>query len=369
MKILVLQENLQQALQHVVKAVPSRPQLPILSSILISSSPSGIVLSATDLYMGIRVEVLGQVLEEGSLVVPAKPLLESISSLSPGQIELETEGTELRIKAQRNALRVQGQLGDEYPEFPSTVGQELVLELDQLDKINTLVAFAVGQDPSRVILTALLFLFSENTMKVVGTDGFRLALLDLPAKKVHDLEKLLLPARALTEVCRIAHHQEVKEVSFFVSQELKQLSFRMQTTEMFVRLIDGEYPPFEKILPSSFLIETTWDGEEFAAQLKRALIFARESSNIIRLQLERTKLKIVAKSPNYGEYTGEMDLEGGPEEPQHIAFNGRYVLDFIANAKPARIWMGMNDSLKPAMLRVVDQPDFRYVVMPFRVND
>lgn len=369
MKVKVLQENLQQALQHVVKAVPSRPQLSILSSILVTTTPTGLLLAATDLYMGIRVEVLGQTLEEGSIVVPAKTFLDSIQSLSAGNIEIELQEKVLQLKTQSGTIKVQGQSSEEYPEFPTPSGQEIQLNLNQLDAIDTYVRFAVSVDPSRVVLTALLMLFSDQEIQVVGTDGFRLAIYKAPLSQEIAVEKLLLPARALSEVCRIAHHEKTDVVTFFVSEELKQLSFKINTTEMFVRLVEGEFPPFEKIVPAAFDLEVTWDGDEFAAQLKRALIFAREASNIIRLSIEPTKLIISAKSVAFGEYQGEMSIENASGKTDQIAFNGRYVLDFMTNAKPKQIWFGMNDSLKPAMFKVAGQPELSYIVMPFRVNE
>lgn len=369
MKVIVLQENLQQALQHVIKAVPSRPQLSILSSILVTTTSNGLLLAATDLYMGIRVEVLGQTLEEGSVVVPAKTFLDSIQSFSAGQIELELKENTLKLTTKSGVIKVQGQSSEEYPEFPAPSGQQVNLNLEQLNMIDTYVRFAVSVDPSRVILTALLMLFSENQVKIVGTDGFRLAILEAPLVEAVGVERLLLPARALSEVCRIANHEKVNQIAFFISQELKQLSFKINTTEMFVRLIEGDFPPFEKIIPSHFEVEAVWDGDEFAAQVRRALIFAREASNIIRLTLEPTQLKISAKSAAFGEYEGQMPIKNPSGATNHIAFNGRYVLDFITNAKPKQIWFGMNDSLKPAMLKIGGRDDFSYIVMPFRVND
>src|SRR5690606_3268848 len=137
MKVVCLQENLQQALQHVIKAVPSRPQLAILSSILVKTTSTGLVLAATDLYMGIRVEVMGQTLEEGSVVVPAKTFLDSIQSLSSGQIELELKENTLQLTTKSGVLKVQGQPSEDYPEFPTPSGEEIKISLDQLDAIDT----------------------------------------------------------------------------------------------------------------------------------------------------------------------------------------------------------------------------------------
>lgn len=369
MKLHVLQENLRAALIHVSKAIPSKPQLSILSSILLTANENGLELAATDLYFGVKTKMAGEVEESGSLVVPGKTLLESINSLGAGKITLEVTKTSLSITSGKNHLEINGQASDEYPAFPTPSGQEYLMPLAQLEQLDQYVRFSAGNDPTRLILTALLFIFENNSLKVVGTDGFRLAHLVTPVNAEGIADKFLIPARAITEVCRIMVQEKAQQVSFFLSHDLKQVSFTINQTDVFVRLVEGDYPPFEKIMPASFAIQASWDGEEFVAQLKRAVIFARETSNIIRFQLEKDTLTLSATSALQGSFKGEMPLTMHEGTQGSIAFNARYLMDFVTTVKPQQIWFGMNESLKPALFRPVGMNDYTYIVMPFRVNE
>ncbi len=369
MKITLLQENVRSALTHVSKAVPSKPQLAILSSILLKVHPTHLELAATDLYLGIRSQVLGTTETEGSLVVPGKVLQEVISSLPPGKITLETLENTLIIKSSAGTTKIQGQPSDEYPPFPSPGGEDLILSVDNITTIDTTVRFSAGNDPTRIVLTSLLFQFLPEGLRVVGTDGFRLAIQTFPELKDYPVQQLLVPAKAIAEVNRIALQEKIEQMTIRLSQELKQLSFVIGETEVFVRLIEGDFPPFEKILPTEFLIQAEWDGEAFLAQIKRAMIFAREASHIIRLSVTDKELHIQAQSTSLGEFNGSIPLSKHEGADATIAFNARYLLEFLTTLKPDQVWFGMNESLKPAVLRPLGKTDYTYVVMPFRVNE
>jgi DNA polymerase-3 subunit beta len=369
MKVSVLQENLKLSLVNAIKAIPARPQLQILNSFLLTATDTHLEVSATDLYVGIRTKVMGDIQEPGTLAVPAKTFLDMIQSLPAGKIDLHTQDTTLTLISSSGKVKLQTQPSDEYPAFPAQAGQSLVFSLQDLELIDQYVRFATSTDQTRLILTSLLMKFGEKGLEVVGTDGFRLAHLVLPSTEISGESKFLLPAKAVSEVVRIARQENVASVTFFISHELKQLSFMINQTEMFIRLLEGEFPPYEKIMPAEFELQASWDGEEFTSQIKRAFIFARETSNIVRAQLEDGKLKISARSATQGEYEGEMPIKLIKGNPNSIAFNAKYLLDFLSQVKPSTIWFGMNDSLKPALLRPEGMSHYTYIVMPFRVNE
>ncbi len=369
MKITLLQENLRNALNNVSKAVPTKPPLAILSSILLQAQPTNLQLSGTDLYLGIQAQVLGNTEEPGEIAVPGKILSEIISALPPGKVTLSTQENTLTITSTSGRTQIQGQSSDDFPPFPTPNGQTFFLSGAELQTIDTNLRFSTGLDPTRVVLTSLLFQFSQAGLKVVATDGFRLAIQVFPDHISDQDTTLLVPAKALSEVNRIAQAEKVETLTFSVSQELKQLSFSINDTQIFVRLIEGDFPPYQKIVPASFELEAEWDGEEFLSQLKRAMIFARESSHIIRLSLTEQTLTIKASSTAQGEYEGSIPVSLSKGTGNVIAFNAKYLIDFISTLKPAKVWFGMNESLKPAMFRPSGSPTYSYVVMPFRVNE
>ncbi|MBT3249671.1 MAG: DNA polymerase III subunit beta [Candidatus Pacebacteria bacterium] len=369
MKLEILQENLNTALTQLHRIIPNKPQLPILSSILIDVSKSNITLSATDLYVGIKTTISGKIIETGKLAIPGKIFYSSINSLNPGKLTLSLKENTLTINSQNNKTTIQCLDATDFPDFPVMNGETHSLSTVSLENIQKMVGFSTSIDPTRPVLTSLLFQFDQDGLLVVGTDGFRLSTLKLPAEKMDSNVQFLVPAKAINEVTKITSTQDVEVVSLKISEELKQLVMEIGSTQLFVRLIEGEYPPFNKIIPTQYLFEAELDGAEFENQLKRAQIFARESSNIIRLKFSKNELLITAVSSSYGKHEGKMNIEVNDGEEGEIAFNSKYLLDFMSTLKPEKIKFLMNESLTPAMMRPDNQENYQYVVMPFRVNE
>ncbi len=370
MKLEVLQENLSSALRDIQKIVPSKPQLPILSSILIKARKSDLSLAATDLYVGMRTTVKGKIEQTGQVAIPGKLFYRSINSLQPGKLQIELQEDSLIISSSSNETTIQCLPVAEFPEFPKIEGQQIELTTDVIEKIDDKVTFSASLDQTRPVLTALLFEFSQDGLLTVGTDGFRLATLKLSTQKQEIRESFLIPAKAVTEIANLSQRENDSNPNFVVSEELKQALFRVGDTELFVRLIEGEYPPFNKIIPEEFALEAEIDGQALENQLKRAQVFAQEASNIVRLIFTPDKLKVVAKSPSFGQQEGELNyqLVRGEVKENEIAFNTKYLLDFFNALKPEKVQFCMNGSLTPAMLRPAGEDNYRHIVMPFRVN-
>jgi DNA polymerase III subunit beta len=368
MKITFLQENLNQALTHLAKAIPSKPQLPILSSILISAGEKEVTLSATDLYFGVRTSLPITAIEPGEVVVPGKQFKEVVSTLPAGEMKLEYKDGVLHIKSGSIKASLQCLVGDDYPPFPQDEGEEYSLATSDLELIDQTVVFSASLDQARPVLTSLLFDFSENNLKVVATDGFRLATLMTAGDKSMGERKFLLPAKVFSEVYRIAHQVGVKNVAIKVSDELKQAFITAGNVKMFVRLIDGDYPPYEKIIPSSFGTEVVFDSGELAENLKRAMVFARDASNIVRFSIEKNQVKLEATSPTIGSFLGQLELVQVKGDQAEIAFNAKYILDYLQAVKTEKVWFGMNESLKPALFKTDSLEVHQYVTMPFKVN-
>jgi len=379
MKITALQENLKQELDYLQKVIPSKPQLPILSSILLKTQNNKLLLAATDLYLGIRSSLVVEIKEKGSLVVDGDTFRSLISSLSPGKIDLELSQSVLKISQGKTKIRLSCQSAEEYPKFPKVIGNSFNLKVADLENIQSLVVFASSNDQTRPVLTSLLMKFSNQGLKVVGTDGFRLASAVFNDLKFSFDQELLIPAKAITELLRIAKQSQAEEVEVVVADELKQLLFKVDSVDFFVRLIEGDYPPYKKIVPPSFKLAVEIESDEFLNQLKRAQIFARETSNIVRLSFKNQDksnfLVIKAISPSYGEYLSEILVEVKTELSKEeiaeiqIAFNALYLIEFINAVNSEKIFMSINESLKPAQFTSTKNKNYFYISMPFRVNE
>ncbi len=368
MKLTILQEVLQQAIVDVQRGISSRPSLPILSCILLTAQKENTLsLAATDLNIGIQSTIAAEIEEAGVVAVPAKVFSDFIATLDAGSLSLELKENTLYVKNAFSKASFPCFPAADYPSFPTKEGQEISLPAEIFQQAVQSTAFASSVDDARPILTALLFSFGEE-LEVVGTDGFRLSTFSVPLSVTSLNKNILLPAKALNEVVRISTRKQVQTVGFTVSDKLRQAFFSFEGIEVLVRLIEGEFPPYQKIIPAEFSTQIVFSGSEFAQKLKTAVIFARESSGIVRLKLSGTELMISSSSSSLGSQETTLPvklLTGGDME---IAFNAKYLVDFLQVFKPEEIWFGTNESLKPALFRPTGMEHYRYIIMPFRVN-
>lgn len=366
MKFSVKQEILVKALVDVKRIVPSKPQLPILQAILIQADSGNLILSATDLYTGIKSTIVGVVDTPGQVAVPAQALTEVITTLNPGNLDFELKENTLHISGKGVSIKIQTFNVDDYPPFPEKEGESITLPKEELQKIVDLVVFATAKDDSRPILTAILFNF-DGAQEIVATDGFRLATLGLD--KEYSQQKMLIPAKAILEISRLQDKSDSSEVEFTISRELKQIFCSFGNTQMVIRLMEGEYPPYEKIIPNDFSTQISVDREEMIQAIKGAMIFARESSNIVRFEIENNQMVVTATSPTLGTHKSEIPVNLILGSEGKIAFNAQYLMEFLTSVKENEIWIGMNDSLQPVLFRPSQMTDYRYIVMPFRVSE
>lgn len=368
MQFTVLQENLKTALRILTKAVPTKPQLPILATILCTVSNGEVVLSATDLYLGITVRVPASIIEEGVVAIPGRTVIDTVSALSAGKITLSSESNTLTIKADSTKSTIQCLASDDYPAFPDKAGSVLSLEVASLKKIDEMLSFAVSLDQARLVLTTLLFQPVDGGTEIVATDGFRLGKLRLEDSEVHLEQSLLIPAQAISEVVKIAEQQDKKTVEITLSEEQKQLFFTIENTTLYVRLVEGQYPPYQKIFPTEFATELEVDGITLLEHLKQAQVMAREVSNIVSFTIVENTLTTTVAGAAQGSFTATLHGIKQTGADTTISFNSRYLLDFLTKRKPEQLFIGLNDPLKPALFRDVTEPNYSYVVMPFRVN-
>jgi len=389
MKLTVLQENLYPALRTALKAISSRPPLPILNSFLLKAEKKEISIAATDLYLGMTALIAGVVEQTGRALVPAKLFTESVRSLPVGKLELELNDNTLHVSHPAGKIKIQCQPSAEFPEFPSPDGQQFQLEPQLVKDIDHYVSFSVSQDLTRQVLTTLLFKPTKQGLQVVGTDGFRLSVLTLAdtALRFEDGQSVLVPARAFNEISsilKISHSGDKTKspqdessqatagdelVRLVVSDQLKHIFFMVPNLEVSARIVEGQYPPYNKIIPKSFELETTLEVAELVDQVSRALVFARRSSNIVTWQFSDDELKISAQADGQGVFDGRVPLGSKVKAPVKIAFNGRYLHDLLARLNSDTVWFGMNDSLKPVMFKEPGNSNFQHVIMPFRLND
>lgn len=377
MKITLLQENLNQGLTTCSRFVASRPQLPILANILLKTKNGRLKLSATDLEMGVNIWVGGKIEKEGEITVSAKVINEFVSSLPPEKVSIELKENNLLVSSPFSKSIFPTIAAADFPKIPGFPKKTaLSLPLGLFSECVTQVAFAAATDEGRPVLTGVLLKSENKDVSLVATDGYRLSV-----KKISNIQypisnAIIIPARALMEVSRIKSNEgegedkkEKKEgvLQIGLTEKENQIVFALPDLELSSRLIEGEFPEFEKIIPTETKTKLVFDREEFLRAVRIASIFARESANIVKLKTEKGKLKISANAPQVGENESVLEAKIQGEE-QEIAFNFRFLLDFLNSISAEQVSLEMTGPLNPGVFKPVGDDSFLHIIMPVRVQ-
>lgn len=376
MKIELLQENLVKALSIVSRSVSTKATLPVLSHVLFKATKEGLSLSATNLETGVNVGVSSKVGEGGEQAVPARVVLEYVSMLPAGKMSLESRENQLLIKSGGFEATIDGMSASEFPKLPVFPKNEL-LAFSKKDflKAASLVCFSAATDEGRPVLTGAKTVISKEGVVFAATDGYRLSVLRLKTKdlKLKDEKELamIIPARSLVEVSKVVGEgEEKKDLRFALTEEKNQAIFATDGIELSTRLIEGVFPNFEKIIPSSFKVRAEIETDGLLKAVRAASVFARDSANIIKLQFSSSNNQILvsANAPQVGSNKVELEAKVEGEETE-VAFNSRFLLEFLANVALAKnIEFSTEGALSPGVFKIVGENEFIHVIMPVRVQ-
>lgn len=372
MKVTVLQENLNKALTTASRIVSSRPQMPILSHVLLKAETGGLALEATNLEIGLRQIIGAKVDAEGTLTVPVKSLSELIGNLGPGKVDLTMEGTELEIVSQGFQGSLHGVGSEEFPQLPRFADHAPVkLPVQEFSQVIAQTVFAAGTDESRPVLTAILIRLHKNVLEMVGTDGFRLSVATWAAEKsTWEDNEWLVPAKTLMELGRLLADSE-GDVEISTIENGNQLIFRIGDLELSTRLVSGKFPDYKKILPEEGAVSVSMSRDDLLRAMKLAAVFARESANIVKLEMREGSLIVSANAPQVGGNQAVVDAKVTGNGVR-MAFNYRYVLDYLNVIKANTLELSTNGPLAPGLWTVAGEKgksEFRHVIMPVRLEE
>ncbi len=382
MKVNILQDKLSKGLSSVIRVVSSRPTLPILSNVLIEAKSGRVLLSTTDLNLGIRLWLGAKVEEEGAVTVPAKVISDLVSSFSPSTITLSSDESSLRVSGSGHQARLAGIPASEFPSLGKVSSKKgLKIETKTFKHVIERVVLSASTDETRPVLSGVLWKFSEKQLQLVATDGYRLSLVNVPytgksspstwQKMVKEVVGggVIIPARALRDVEKLAEEVQVKEVELSLAKQQNLAVFSLGDAELTTRLIEGTFPNFTQVIPKEKVGESTIEVELLEKAVKTASIFARDSANIIHWKIGNDALVVSANAPSYGESesTVEISLKG---EGGNIAFNSRYLIDFFSIFPSKKVLFRMKGSLDPGVFQPAgkEREDFLYLIMPVRVQ-
>lgn len=370
MKVTFLLENLQKELPFLNHAVSLRTQLPILSNFLLQANKGKLRVCATDLEIGIIVEIPAKIEEEGETAVPAKPLSDLLGSVKNESLSLETKEKTLEIRGKGLKSIFQTALAEDFPKLFEEKGEELVsLKKGAIEKDLQKVVFAASQDSSRPAFSGVLIKQDKEGVLMVATDAHRLSLKISPGTKTKTAKGLAKPILVSSKTLRALLNRKTSgDVSVFVSNKNKQIIFIEDQTILVGRLIDAEYPEYDKIIPGDFSTRAEFDRNEMMAAVRTASVFARETANIIKFSVRKEGLQISAKTQGLGENTVDVAAKTTGEENE-IAFNGRYLLDLLSNVEEESMVFEMTGPLNPGVFKIAKDDTFIHLIMPIRVRD
>ena len=373
MKISLISDNLQKKLLYVNHAISTRSQLPILLNLLLEAKEGKLTISATDLEIGITTEVPAKTEKKGTLTVPAKTFVELVGMLPSGKITLETTGEGLVVSGEKEKNIFQTSPAEEFPKLYEDKGQRIMeLKKETVEKEFSKVVFAASPDSERPALSGVLVKEEKNGFLLVATGGYRLslkkhALQSAKKKQTEGDVSIIIPSRVIRELVQMGKDAEAEGIGVYVSREKNQIIFSQNGTALIGRLIEAEFPNYEKIIPTDFSTKTIVDKEDLQKAIKEGNVFARQTAGIIKLSIQKNKILISANAPSVGKNRIEVEAKTTGEENE-IAFNARYLLDFLSNTDSETISFEMNGPLNPGVFKETDDPSFMHLIMPIRVQ-
>ena len=376
MKLSCLQENLNWGLGIVGRAVATRTTLPITNNILLETDQSRLKLVATNLEMAISCWIGSKIEEEGTITVPAKLLTEFINSLPKDKVDVSMapKTKTLSVRCARYEARISGMDAKDFPPIPTVdKGINTSIDVEALRQAITQVVFAAASEESRPVLTGIDAKFDGSMLTLAAADGFRLAVYKVTlAKPVSQKIEIIIPAKTLAELNRLMGDQE-EPVEVTVNPNKSQILFKLKNIELVSQLIQGTFPQYEQLIPTSTGTKATVDVTEFLRATRTAAIFARDGTGIVRLiitpggELTPGKVTISARSEEIGDDQGEIDAIVQGNEAK-IAFNGKYLTDVLNVIKEAQVMLETSSPSSPGVIKPVGSDNYVHVVMPMFVQ-
>lgn len=367
MKVQILQENLSKTLSLCSRFSSSAVQLPILTNLLFKTQKNKLIISATNLETSISVSIGAKIEKEGKIAIPARIITELASHLGGGQLSLEVEKEVVRISSVGFESTISAMDASDFPNVPDDVGLDaLTLPFDKFSESLSLCLFAAGTDETRPVLTGLLIILNEDKLTMVSTDGFRLSQVITKIEGIRDSKRFIVPKNALSEVLRLP--SEEGELKFSFKKVSNQVVFASANAVLSSRIIEGEFPDFEKIIPRNTKIKVKTDKEELLRAVKLASVFARDSANVVKIRLLEGGFELLAESSQLGNERTQIDASiDGVEENFLIAFNYRFLEDLLNALKGDSVDMEFSDPNSPALFLDPKDPNFLHIIMPVRL--
>lgn len=376
MKFGLLQQDFLLVLQAVSRSAGNRSTLPVLDNILllVEGPPVGragkkLKVAATNLEIGVIKFVPIENGGEGALTVPAKTLLELVSGLAQGKISLESEGEILTVQCGNFHAQINGIPATEFPAIP-LAEEKGVSFPKQVLKSSEQILFAAAVDEGRPVLTGILTEVKDGVLDLVATDGFRLAHRQVQLAPSHQRAegfKSLIPKRTFEEILRVLDETDAENINISTSENQNQIIFTAGSTILSSRLIDGQFPAWEKIIPEKMVTRVVVDRDELLKGVKLAAVFAKGEANIVVLTTKKGYLDLKSSAKEIGSQENQIEAQVEGEELQ-IAFNAKFLMDALSNIPTSQLTMEFSGPLSASLIKPIGEEGLEYILMPVRLS-
>jgi DNA polymerase III subunit beta len=367
-KISLERDVLLAQLQTVSRVASTRSAIQALSGVQLSAHPDGCELRATDMDVGLRVPLQAEVTRDGTIVLPARLMLDVVRSLpsSTVSLELRTAEQDVEVVSGNARFHLRTLRSDDFPPFPEPEPSTAVdLPADAFVSTAQKVAGSASRDETRPVLTGILVSASERELRMVATDSYRLSVkettLETPLSSGFEVN---VPARALQELARLVGHGEDESLSISVRQN--QVLFTLGRVILSSRLIDGQFPNYRQLLPESFEHELRLAGGEFTDVVRRVSLLAQKNAPL-RLAFAPGELTVSAQTPDVGEASEALPV-AFQGEPLEIGFNPEFLRAGLEAVDEGDVLLKLISPLRPGLIEAADESRFRYLIMPIRLN-
>ncbi len=353
------------------RGVSARSTIQLLGGILLETGESVVRLSATDMEISIQTSSPAEVSEEGRVVIPARIFNDIVRSLPRGEISLTHDRAEgmVRLSSRENEYRIRAYAAEDFPKLPEfDEAQAFKMSGEALVETVEKVSRSYSRDETRPVLTGILISFEDSRVRMVTTDSYRLSIKETElATTFEGKREAIIPARAMQEVGRIyaASDEDHVEVALTENQAL----FRVGDVLFGTRLIEGNFPEYRRLLPTTFEREITVSREDMVDSLRRVSLFTqRQTPAPVTLDFSEGAVEVSVRNGEVGE--AREKLPASSEDDFHISFNPSYLLDGVAAVDSEKVRFKLNESLKPGLIvsdtEDGEEPDFLYLIMPMR---
>lgn len=364
MKFKISKSDLLEGIQTVQNIITTKTSLPILSHILVEAEGNKLKLTATDLDVGLSYLILNNnTIESGAITLPAKRFNDIIRELPGDEVTFTTKKNNLVIiESEMCEFKVMGLPSEEFPKLPEFKDKEVFkIGQDDFKKMLSLTSFAVSFDETRYILNGILFKIKDSALTTVATDGRRLAIMEKKLSQPLGKEiQIIIPIKAIQELNR--NLKEEGELSLILGAN--QAMFELGGVTLISRLIEGEFPDYQQIIPPVSPNAMKIDRQLFLQGIRRAALLATPDYQAVKLEIFKNKLVISKSTPDIGESREELDIEYDGKE-LIIGFNPGYLIDVLKNLEEERITLELTESEKPGVIR---SNGYIYIVLPMRLS-